>query len=85
MKQRASDIKVGGAYAAMYVLRHLKEGLAWGIDKWFWIIIKGVVCRYCFDAKPSNLTAYFIMKCDAICYYYMHQNGGEWTAVYNNV
>ena len=26
--------------------------------------IKGVVCRYCYDVKPFNLTACFIMKCD---------------------
>ena len=32
---------------------------------------KGAVCRYCFDAKSFNLTACFIMKCYAICYYYM--------------
>ena len=25
------------------------------------------------------------MKCDAICYDYVHQNGGPWTTVYNNV
>ena len=47
--------------------------------------LKGVVHRYYFDVKPSNLTACFITKCDAICYYYVHQNGGPWTAVYNNV
>ena len=47
--------------------------------------LKGVVRWYCSDVKPSNLTACFIMKCDAICYYYVHQNGRPWTAVYNNV
>ena len=27
-------------------------------------VIKGVDCRYCYDVKPFNLTAYFITKCD---------------------
>ena len=41
--------------------------------------------QYYFDAKPSNLTAYFIMKHDTKCYDYAYQNDGPWTAVYNNV
>ena len=47
--------------------------------------VKGVFCWYCFDVKPSNLTACFITKHDMVCCYYVHQNGGSWTAVYNNV
>ena len=47
--------------------------------------IKGAVRRYCFSVKPFTLTACFIMKCDANCYDYTHQNGWPWTAVYNNV
>ena len=43
--------------------------------------IKGAVCRYCFSVKPFNLTACFIMKRDANCYDYAHQNGWPWTAV----
>ena len=48
-------------------------------------MFKGVVHWYCFDVKPSSLTACFIMKYDTKCYDYAHQNGGPWTAVYNNV
>ena len=47
--------------------------------------LKGVVHRCCYDVKPFSLTAYFIMKRDAKCCDYVHQNDGPWTAVYNNV
>ena len=47
--------------------------------------IIGVVHQYYFDVKPFNLTVCFITKCDAECYEYVHQNGGPWTALYNNV
>ena len=48
-------------------------------------LFKGAVRWYCFGVKPFNLTTCFITKCDANCYDYAHQNGGPWTAVYNNV
>ena len=47
--------------------------------------IEGVVRWYCYDAKPFNLTACFITKCDPKCYNYVHQHDGPWIAVYNNV
>ena len=51
-----------------------------------WCMIKGcMVYQYCFDVKPFNLAACFIMKCDTKCYDYVHQNGRPLTAVYNNV
>ena len=37
-RQRASVIKVGVAYVNVYVSRHLKEELAWVIDKWLFVI-----------------------------------------------
>ena len=40
---------------------------------------------YCFDAKPFNLKACFITKCDTKFYDYAHRNGGPWTAVDNNM
>ena len=40
---------------------------------------------YCFDAKPFNLKACFITKCDAKFYDYAHQNGRPWIAVDNNM
>ena len=50
---------------------------------------KGAVCWYCFDEKPFNLTACFIIKCDTKCYDYAHQNGRPLALiavlVYNNV
>ena len=33
-----SVINVGMAYVGIHVSRHLKEELAWAIDKWLWII-----------------------------------------------
>ena len=47
--------------------------------------LKGQFIGIVFGVKPFNLTAFFIMKCDANCYDYTHQNGRPWTAVYNNV
>ena len=47
--------------------------------------LKGAVCQYCFDAKPFNLTACFITKCDTEFYDYVHQNGIPWIAVYNSI
>ena len=52
---------------------------------WNYVLFKGAVRWCCFGVKPFNLAACFIMKCDAKCYDYAHQNGGPWTAVYNNV
>ena len=49
------------------------------------MVIKGVVHQYCYDGKPFNLTACFIMKCDVKCYDYAHQNGGPWAVMYNNL
>ena len=40
-----------------------------------------MVYQYCFDMKPFNLAACFIMK----CYDYVHKNGRPLAAVYNNV
>ena len=37
-RQGASVIKVGVAYVNIRVSRHLKEELAWAIDKWLRII-----------------------------------------------
>ena len=34
----ASVIEVGVPYVNVCVLRHLKEELAWVIDKWLWVI-----------------------------------------------
>ena len=48
-------------------------------------MLKGAVRQYCFDVKPFNLAACFITKYDAICCDYKYQNGGPWTAVYNNI
>ena len=33
-----SVIKVGVTYVNIHVSRHLKEKLAWVIDKWLWVI-----------------------------------------------
>ena len=33
-------IKVGVAYVNIHVSRHLKQELAWAIDKWFWVVFK---------------------------------------------
>ena len=33
--------------------------------------VKGAVHHYCFDVKPFNLSACFIMKCDMKCYDYI--------------
>ena len=57
----------------IYILAH------WGQS---WCMIKGcMVNQYCFDVKPFNLAACYIMK----CYDYVHQNGRPLTTVYNNV
>ena len=31
-------MKVGLVYANIHILRHLKEELAWSIEKWLWVI-----------------------------------------------
>ena len=37
-RQSASVIKLGVAYVNICVSMHLKEELAWVIDKWLWVI-----------------------------------------------
>ena len=37
-RKRASVLKVGVAYINIYMSKHLKEELAYAIDKWFHII-----------------------------------------------
>ena len=47
--------------------------------------IKGAVHQYCVEVKPFNLTACFIMKCDANIKIKLMKNGGPWKPVYDNV
>ena len=47
--------------------------------------VKGAVRWYCIDAKPFNLTACFITKCDMNCYDYtlkMAGHGQQCTIMY---
>ena len=39
--------------------------------------VKGTMRQYCFDAKPFNLTACCITKCDAKCYGYALKMAGH--------
>ena len=38
-------IRVGVAYMNVRISRHLKEELAWAIDKWLWLIINTILFK----------------------------------------
>ena len=41
----ASVIKVGVAYVNIHILKHLKEELAWAIDKQLWVISNKMIFK----------------------------------------
>ena len=54
----------------------VKFGVDWKFGEFYLKFrIKGEM--YCFDAKPFNLTACFIMKCDTKCYDYALKMAGH--------
>ena len=50
----ASVIKVSVAYVNVCMSRHLKEELAWAIDKWFWAI-SNTMLQYLNSYTTKNL------------------------------
>ena len=60
-------IKVGVAYVNVCKLRHLKEELAWCIDKWLWVISDKTIFKTVIPRKLKKLKNNAILNLKQYC------------------